>query len=320
VLMPFAALATGMVGVAAVRSLVGGAGDRLVALARVFPLIVGAGLVAVVAFCPRPHGTQPGSLPVRAKVAALRALVQPVPEVVYGGSLPAYLAHLSHTSRAVYPLNQNQHIDLAADLARERPGLVAIDANLVCSPFFDPAQLHVLAGPEWRCHPFPDEVVYVRVDPRTSLEATPEPGGDDLGGRGYSLLLPFNWRAWGQSPEQVGDESRYILAVPGRFWVFTERARRAVVTVRPHAHTLGGPTVLPYTTSVVLNGAAVRALDVAAGTTVALELDLAAGYNQVWIGDDFPSPNAGFVPAAHTAVTRGPRQHPLDLVSIELRP
>jgi hypothetical protein len=250
--------------------------------------------------------------PVREKVAVLRELAQPFPEVVYGGSLIGYLAHLSLTSRLVYPLNQDERIDLAADLSRERPGLVTIDTNLLCSPFFDPAQLSVLAGPEWRCHPLRDEVVYVRVD---AGSAPPVERADE---DAHSLLVPYNWRAWGADQRLVADEARSILAVPGGFWVFVQRPRRAVVTVRAHGDTLGGPTVLPYTTSVVLNGVIVRSLRVEAEVTEVLELDLVQGYNQVWFGDDPPSPNAGFVPAAHTAIIRGTRQHPLDLVSFEL--
>ncbi|MEZ6015974.1 MAG: hypothetical protein R3F49_12720 [Planctomycetota bacterium] len=314
-LMPFAALAVGAVSVAAVRALPRGVAGRVPQALRVFahvlaPLVAVA-LLLVAALGPLPQTSLPSSHAIRDKVAALRALVSAAPEVVYGGSLPSYLAYLSHTSRAVYPLNQDGRIDLAADLAREAPGLVAIDRNLLGSPYFDPATLDALSGPEWRCHPGADEVVYVRADLALDPAAQAE---------GTTVLAPFHWRAWAHYGSTTELDLRRILSVPGSLWLFTTRARRVTLSVRPHAVVLGGPTVLPYSTRVVLNGAATGALEVAAGASVSIELELRAGYNQVWFGSDFPTPNEGFIPAAYTATSSAPILQPLDIVAIDFAP
>ncbi|WP_124681837.1 hypothetical protein [Candidatus Viridilinea mediisalina] len=305
ILMPFLFYALGIWGLAAIRSLRHSEHPMLASVmvrseAWIAPVVLT--LVAVILLTqPRPFLAS--YLPAQTLIPKLNVLQSILPQgayTVYGGAIPAYIAYLCPTCRVVYPLNQGMHVDLAADLARHQPAVVAIDSSLLTSPSFDPAMLTLLEAPSWQPFILADEVIYVQQD----FVVAGSVCKNDV-----ALMLPRNWRAWYDDKQPHSDHDRRILALPAHFWVYTAQARHAHMQLTPDQRSYrSGATMLPEEIIVHVNGTPTTRMHSAYGQVSSVELSLRAGYNQIWLdtieihdAQDYIPAIAGIIPA-HTNV------------------
>ncbi|RRR71707.1 MAG: hypothetical protein EI684_11115, partial [Candidatus Viridilinea halotolerans] len=270
ILMPFMFYGLGVWGLAAMRSL---RQSEQIPLARVlarseawFVPLAFALLVALLLTQPRPFLAS--YLPAQTLIPKLNALNAILPQgayTVYGGAIPAYIAYLCPTCRVVYPLNQGMHVDLAADLARHQPAVVAIDSNLLTSPSFDPTMLALLEEPSWQAFIFADEIIYVQQEFASA---------DFTGEHDWILLLPHNWRARYAHRLSPSEYDQRTLNFPVHFWVYTSQARRMQMQITPdRIRDRSDASSLPESIVMHVNGTPTAMINVAYGEIGQLHLN-----------------------------------------------